>query len=413
MLSVSDIRKFGATPTGLSAPDSITIADGSVLVEYGNGAVSTGGSGSSTIIQYDKAGNVQHTYDIAGSVDGLKYNPYTGKVWALQNQDGNSTLSLIDPNTHTVSAPIAFANASATRGYDDVVFEGNKVFLSYTNPASDANPNNAPTVVELIGGEHAIGRGDLITQPILTTASTGVNTVTGKTETVPQIDPDSLKMAPNGDLIFSSADGGVITQIHNPGATNQAVSFTEIKGVTAGSAGLDDVIKTNATSGTFYVSDAKGDRVQSFHVRGLNAADFYGSVGNAFGQIDPKTGVFTPLVSSANDPGFGASHGVSFVADGVGPNVASLGEKLRSITTNVPQVNTIGLAHDTAAGASLGFPSNLGVADLGASGAQANQATLLSHYMAASFPTTAGAHANVIADPNVQAAVLARPSNHG
>jgi hypothetical protein len=27
----------------------------------------------------------------------LKVNPVTGMVWALQNQDGNSTLSLINP----------------------------------------------------------------------------------------------------------------------------------------------------------------------------------------------------------------------------------------------------------------------------------------------------------------------------
>ena len=36
MLSVSDIETFGATPTGLTAPDSITTGDGSVFVEYGN-----------------------------------------------------------------------------------------------------------------------------------------------------------------------------------------------------------------------------------------------------------------------------------------------------------------------------------------------------------------------------------------
>ena len=328
MLSVGNIRTFGATPTGLTGPDSITTGDGSVFVEYGNGADSTGAGGSSTIIQYNAAGQVQHTYEIVGSVDGLKYNPYTDKVWALQNQDGNSTLSLIDPNTHKVSGPISFANASTTRGYDDVVFEGGRVFLSYTNPSTDANPNNAPTVVELIGGEKALGKGPLLTQAIVTTASTGINTVTGQTSVVPQIDPDSLKIAPNGDLLFSSGDGGVITEIHNPGATNQSISFTPIQGVTAGSAGLDDVVKTNATSGTFTVADAKGDRFQSFHVSGLNVNDFYGSVGNAFGQIDPQTGVFTALVSSANDPGFGSAHGVSFVADKAAAGIAALGDML-------------------------------------------------------------------------------------
>jgi hypothetical protein len=273
-------------------------------------------SGSSTIIQYNPAGQVEFTYEIAGSVDGLKYNPTTGQVWALQNQDGNSTLSLINPKTHAVTGPIQYANQSAVRGYDDVVFKGDRVFLSYTNPSADNSPATAPTLVELVGGEQALHRGAFITQPILTAASTGVDTVTGQTMTVPQIDPDSLKMAPNGDLIFSSGDGGVIIDVHKPGTANQTVSFTPIQGVTAGSAGLDDVIKPSATSGTFYVADASGDRVISFHISGLNMHDYYGSVGgaqNAFGQIDPKTGVFTPLVSSANLAGFGSPHGVSFV----------------------------------------------------------------------------------------------------
>jgi hypothetical protein len=316
MLTVGKIKTFGVTPTGLTAPDSLTTGDGSVFVEYGNGADSTGLSGSSTIIQYNKDGQVEFTYQIAGSVDGLKYNPTTGQVWALQNQDGNTTLSLINPETHKVTGPIKFANASAVRGYDDVVFKGDKVFLSYTNPSADGSPATAPTLVELVGGEQALHRGALITQPILTAASTGVNTVTGQTMTVPQIDPDSLKLAPNGDLIFSTGDGGTIVDVHKPGTANQTVSFTPIKGATSGSAGLDDVIKPSATSGTFYVADAKGDRVISFHVSGLNMHDYYGSLGgaqNAFGQIDPKTGVFTPLVSSANLSGFGSPHGVTFV----------------------------------------------------------------------------------------------------
>jgi hypothetical protein len=61
-----------------SQPDSITTGDGSVWVEYGNGAVSTGGSGDSTIVQYGASGTIQHVYSIAGLVDGLKFNPVTG-----------------------------------------------------------------------------------------------------------------------------------------------------------------------------------------------------------------------------------------------------------------------------------------------------------------------------------------------
>jgi len=88
---------------GASQPDSVTFGNNSLWVEYGNGASSTGGSGSSTIVQYNLAGSVLHIYSIAGSVDGLKFDPNTGQIWALQNQDANSTLTIINPLTATTS----------------------------------------------------------------------------------------------------------------------------------------------------------------------------------------------------------------------------------------------------------------------------------------------------------------------
>jgi predicted secreted protein len=311
MAVVSNIKTFATAPNGASAPDSITIDNGTFFVEYGNGADSTGASGSSTIVQYSKDGIVEHTYTIAGSVDGLKFNPKTGQIWALQNQDGNSTISLIDPVTHHVTGPLSFANPSTTRGFDDVVFDGNKVYLSYTNPNT-----GDPTLVQLLNGDRPSGV--LLTSTILTDGATGFDTGTGKIETIPQNDPDSMKLAPNGDLILSSGDDGTIIDISHPGTAQQQVSFTTVAGVT-GPAGLDDVIKPSATAGTFYLTDTKSNAVYSFHVSGLNLNDYYASVGSlkAFGQIDPTTGVFTPLVT-AKDVGnvnFAAPHGVVFVPD--------------------------------------------------------------------------------------------------
>jgi hypothetical protein len=133
----AQIFATGASVGG-AKPDSISIGGGSVWVEYGNGAASDGTKGSSTIVQYGFNGAVLNTYSIPGSVDGLKYDPMTGKVWALQNQDDNSTLSIIDPTTHTVSAPLKYDAPyvhGGGRGYDDVAFLGDKVYLSYTNRA--------------------------------------------------------------------------------------------------------------------------------------------------------------------------------------------------------------------------------------------------------------------------------------
>ena len=319
MVTISGMKTFASgTSIGATAPDSITTANGTIFVEYGNGADSTGAGGSSTIVQYDKNGDVEQKYTIAGSVDGLKYNPYTGQIWALQNQDGNSTLTLIDPVTHKVTGPLSFANPSATSGYDDVVFDGNRAFLSYTNP----NGAGDPTLVELLNGDRPSGT--LLTTTILTDGATGLDTVTGKTEVVPQSDPDSLKLAANGDLIFSSAADGAIIDIQHPGTASQAISFTPIAGIPAasvGNAGLDDVIKPSATAGTFYMTDTKSGNVYSFHASGLNTNDYYAAVASlgGFGQVDPTTGAFTPIVTG---PNFSAAHGLLFIPDKNAPQVA-------------------------------------------------------------------------------------------
>ena len=76
----------------------------------------------------------------------MKVNPVTGMVWALQNQDGNATLSLINPTTNTVSSPPVLRRtavrlrADSARGYDDVAFLDGNVYLSYTNPVNPTDP---------------------------------------------------------------------------------------------------------------------------------------------------------------------------------------------------------------------------------------------------------------------------------
>jgi Phosphoesterase family len=294
---------------GDTAPDSLTIGDNHLFAAYANGVASDGtGKGTSEIVEYDLNGHIVHTYDIKGSVDGLKFDPSTEKVWALQNQDGNSTLTLIDPDTHHVSKPLAYDDTSASRGYDDVVFQGGKAFLSYTNPV---NPGDA-VIVKLDGGDHP--KGELETTPVLKFGAIGTNTVTHQTgQIVPLNDPDSLKAAPNGDLLLSSGDDGTIVDVHHAGQADQAVSFTQITDSMGNPvAGLDDVIKTNAEAGTFYLTDTTTNTVESFHVSNLNPNDYYASVSGlgGFGQVDPSTGKFTLLLAA---PG---AHGLAFTADG-------------------------------------------------------------------------------------------------
>src|SRR5215469_16918946 len=303
-----NVRRISAFASGTAVnatgPDSITLSGNSVWVSYTNGADSTGLSGSSTVVQYKLNGEVRHTYSIAGSVDGLKVDPRTGLVWALQNQDGNSTLSLIDPKAHTVTGPIAYAVKSATQGYDDVVFRGDQVFLSYTNPV---NPTD-PTIQLLQEGSNP-----LVVTPILTMSATGTNLATGQpNQPTSQNDPDSLKLTPTADLMLTSGDDGQLIFVEKPGRPDQSVSFLTLLDPSTGLAvsGLDDAVFATATEGTFYLADTNNNRILKIEVDYVPVGSLFASVGslNELAVVDIHTGRTKPLVSNLNGP-----HGLKFV----------------------------------------------------------------------------------------------------
>jgi len=304
MPDVQSTKIFAAAPDGAKSSDSITAGNGLIWVEYGDGAKSDGSAGSSTIVQYDLLGNVQNTYTLPGLADGLKVDPATGVVWALQNQDGNSTVTLIDPATKQVSAPLSYAapyvyGPDSTRGYDDVAFVGQKVFLSYTNPE---NPVDA-VIQQLTNGTAPFG--SLQTTDVLRFGDTGTNLVTGElNQPLPVTDPDSLKSLPDGSLILTSEADKAFVIVRNPGTTEQTAGFVNLP---AGSSQPDDVIMPTASSGTFYISNQNDNDILAVKVTGLNTNDLYATVGSNLDEIDPATGTVTPVVTGLN-----AAHGLLF-----------------------------------------------------------------------------------------------------
>jgi hypothetical protein len=313
MPTVDSSTVFATGTNGATQPDSLTLGNNSLWAEYGNGAASDGSSGSSTIVQYSLDGSVLQTLSIPGSADGLKVDPNTGVVFALQNQDGNSTLSLIDPASGQVSAPLSYANPSATRGYDDIAFVNGQVYLSYTNPTGAGDP----VVQRLLNGDMPIG--SLVTANILAYGATGTNIVTGQTgQPIPLNDPDSLKSTPNGDLVLTSEADKTFTIISRAGTAAQSERFVAPQNLPTGST-LDDVIIPDSSSGTFYVSNSGTNQIEAYHVSGLNTGDAYASVGTEIVQVDLQTGATTPVVV-----GLSSSHGLAFQADAVtGPTVQS------------------------------------------------------------------------------------------
>ena len=291
------------TDVNATAPDSIAVTENSIWVSYANGADSTGLNGSSTVVENDFLGKVLQTFIVRGSVDGLKVDPRTGLVWALQNQDGNSTLTLINPVTGTASL-FFYAVMSSTRGYDDVVFQGNRTFLSYTNPTEGADA----TIQLLVPGSDP-----LAVTTILTKGARGTDLATGRRNRVTaQNDPDSLKLTPFGDLQLSSGDDGQLIFVRNPGTDDQAVSFLTLIDQQTGQAvsGLDDAVFATAPRGVFYLADTSNNRILAIAVDDLEFGSLFASVGslNALVSVDTATGVATPIVSNLKGP-----HGLVFV----------------------------------------------------------------------------------------------------
>lgn len=299
------------TTVNATGPNSITNGAGSIWVSYAGGTTADGTepAGDSTVVRYAPDGTIQRTYLIHGSVDGLKYNPYTTDVWALQNQDANSRLTLINTATNALT-PVSYAVVSATQGYDDVVFKPGQTFLSYTNPASLTDA----TIQQITS---ASGAAPITVRDVLTGAALGTNLNTGQTsQPLPNApgDPDSLKLTPTGDLMQTSGNRDALIFVHDAGLASQTVSFLHLTSP-AGAAvtGLDDAVFASASAGTFYLTETgANNQVLKIHADGLTVGGLYGNVGslNELGLINQQTGVVTSFVNGLTGP-----HGLSFVAD--------------------------------------------------------------------------------------------------
>jgi len=168
---------------GGNSPDSVTYGDGSLWIAYQNGADTTGASGSSTVVRYSPTGTVLNTWTIKGNVDGLNIDPTSGLVWALQNNDGNSALTVINPVTNATTA-YTYGNTYtnvANRGFDDIVFTHGNIFLSETNPVTGTDA----IIVKLTTGLHS----PLQISPILNSTFTGTNL---PTPACPQASPSRI-----------------------------------------------------------------------------------------------------------------------------------------------------------------------------------------------------------------------------
>jgi hypothetical protein len=273
---------------------------GHIFVGYGNGVSTTGSDGkSSTIVEYTFNGQVIRTFKVRGHNDGLRVNPQTKQLWAMQNEDANPNLAIIDPKSGSMKV-YKFGPTPHGGGYDDISFRGDEVFISASNPAH--NPNLAAAIVkaQIVGNTVAVS-------PVLLGNANALDVATGNLVTLNLQDPDSMIFDPLGDLVLDSQADGELIILRHAGFADQEVFHL---GLTVGGAPtqIDDTIFPTSSEGIILVSDRDGETVYAITKPIFAPGAAYSATPNSVGELDFNTGVITPVVTGMVSP-----HGMTFI----------------------------------------------------------------------------------------------------
>jgi len=313
------ITTFATAPSGLSKPDSITFNSTNVFVGYGNGGAPDGSGGAmSNIVEYDFKGNMIKDFIVVGHNDGLRFNPRENNLWALQNEDGNATLIIInlkngDQTTYTLGT------GPHGGGYDDIDFNNKSIYLSASAPT--IGPDTAPAIVSVkIAGKKAEVSG------ILNGNATVTDVMTGKAATLNLTDPDSMIVDPSGELVMTSQGDGELIIVQYPGLSCQkalVVPLTSEAGPGAAETQLDDTVFTTQSAGELLVADKDLNTVYAITAPYFAAAAYSAvsvfvpptaanPTASFVGATNLTTGFVTPIINGMSNPG-----GMAFVPSGV------------------------------------------------------------------------------------------------
>jgi hypothetical protein len=292
---------FASAPSGLSAPDSIAVLRDHVFVGYGDGNAPDGSDGKSTqIVEYSLNGTIEHTYTVKGHSDGLKVDPSTHLLWALQNEDANANLVIINPKTHAQKF-YTFGPTLHGGGYDDLVFRNCQVYISASNPAN--NPNTGPAIVS------ARLDGDFVdVKPVLAGEASAIDILTDSTIKLNLQDPDSMTMDPQGNIVLDSQADQELIIVSDPGSSNQRVLHLPLRYQTASGltpVEVDDTAFVTSTEGFILFADKGLNKVFMLKKKAFAPGAAYTAAdgGPFVGTIDMTTGVITPIVTGLNGPG--------------------------------------------------------------------------------------------------------------
>jgi hypothetical protein len=299
-------------------PDDMAYLGGHIFVGFQNGVGSMGetsplGSKDSTIVEFDLQGHKLAQWDVVGKNDGLGADPSTNQLIATVNEDGNSSVYLIDPTAG--STPVHYHYSGKLPhggGTDHISVDNGTVLISASAPSSKNKAAPAVYRVTFDSGTHVASFHELFSDDAHASIANTNAASSGQSRQLALTDPDSSEIVPAvatrfaGDYVLDSQ--GDLEQIfaHNPGASNQSLSVLKL------SASVDDAAWVSDPSGAIYTTDnvanaiykitgpfVKGSELVAATPCNANNAPATcpgpGFPQNYLGQVNPQTGAITHI----------------------------------------------------------------------------------------------------------------------
>lgn len=292
------VSLFAAGTSSYTAPDNVVADNGHIFIGYQNvTAKDCTDTNSSTVVEYNMDGSVVKTFSVPGHSDGMRADPSTHLLWVTSCEDGNPKFVTIDPSSGTIT-PYTLAKTAHGGGYDDLYFLNGMTFMTASNPTLDRNGNNVKPALYKI----TLGNGAVQLTPILMGNATATDTISKMQVTLNLVDPDSLSVDNNGNLILVNQAGNQLITLSNPGTPQQKVTSTNV------GSQLDDTvwIPTNV-QGRLLVAD--GTKNKTFWVSGAfkTGAIFTqtpddSGVAGVLAHVDPSTGIIYPDIVGFDKP---------------------------------------------------------------------------------------------------------------
>jgi hypothetical protein len=269
ILDGADLRHpVNGSSEPLTKPDDITRLTGRLFVAFQNGVQPTGdpspsGDTASTVVELTAAGRVVNQWDLSGKVDGLTADPRSRTLAATVNEDGNSSLYVIDPSrssgrvTHYVYNLNPLPHGGGT---DAVTFMDGLMLISASAPSNSSGP--AVYAAFLRPPASAGSDGLAMLSPLFNDDSAATPADPGATSPLALTDPDSNEAVPASaprfgrDFLLDSQGDEQQIYVSHPGTANQSLS------VLALSQSVDDTAFATG-DGIMYATDPSNDSVDA------------------------------------------------------------------------------------------------------------------------------------------------------